>query len=189
MMVKNSARIAAFAFSFLILSLGSAFAHSLPGSVLTFWRAGDHLLLSIRLPLEDLTIANTAMDVLESREKGVPLSATDMASLAAYLSEHLVLRLHDDSALTLNLTSVTLELDENEHVGAFTSLALELSAPVTASDQIFPMELTYDAVMHEVRNHRAAVYWGKPDNAPTYLTDFGFLALNGKQQPVLLQNP
>ncbi|TKD62067.1 hypothetical protein FBG13_11040 [Cobetia marina] len=34
--------------------------------------------------------------------------------------------------------------------------------------------LKYDAVMHEVRNHRADVYWQTPDGATRPLAGFGF---------------
>ncbi|MGS0469176.1 hypothetical protein ACU8V3_20190 [Cobetia marina] len=34
--------------------------------------------------------------------------------------------------------------------------------------------LKYDAVMHEVRNHRADVYWQTPDGDTRPLAGFGF---------------
>jgi hypothetical protein len=87
------------------------------------------------------------------------------------------------------LLRVALQNTENAQVGTYKLLVLYFKTPLPASEVPSALTPTYDAVMHKVRNHRATVYWSKPDAAPQGIADFGFHSLNGTPQPVLLQIP
>lgn len=76
-----------------------------------------------------------------------------------------------------------------EDLALASSLVLSLTADAPATAEALSLTLTYDAVMHEVRNHRATVFWASPDRRPVMVADFGFRPTNGAQQPILLVQP
>ncbi len=167
-------------------NVGPALAHALPKTVLTFKQDDQQLRLTITLSVEDLVIAHSALAGLETTALDQGLSPQHLADLAAYFSDHLAL--HDGAAgLALTLESARILQDENEHVGTFRVLIMDWTG--TLPDAAGDLTLTYDAVMHEVRNHRAEVYWTDPDALPIGLVEFGYRRVNGAQQPVVLQFP
>ncbi len=168
------------------INIGPALAHALPKAVLTFTQTDQQLQLTITLPVEDLVIAYPALEGLESAALEEGLSPQHLADLAAYFSDHLALH-HGAAGLALTLESARILQDENEHVGTFRVLIMDWTG--TLPDAAGDLTLTYDAVMHEVRNHRAEVYWTGPDALPVGLVEFGYRSVNGAQQPVVLQRP
>ncbi|SOH94209.1 hypothetical protein SAMN06273572_103239 [Monaibacterium marinum] len=182
MMRKLWGRVIIPALMLFIASTGGATAHALPGSLISMWQAQQQLHLSVELALEDLLIAAPSLAPLGDITVPQDLSAQQTEAIAAYFADHLTL--HD---ATLTLISATLQAGENAHVGQYTLLIATFTTPMNGDP--FPMTLTYDAVMHEVRNHRATIYWGQSGTDQQGLADFGFLMTNGSPRPVVLQAP
>ncbi|MBU2957632.1 hypothetical protein Q4511_01160 [Paracoccus sp. 1_MG-2023] len=170
-------RIAALALA-LFLSGNGAYAHALPGSVLIIESVGTQIGLDLCIPLEDLIIA--APDLIALEDLGpteIPPALT--APLGRYLDAHLAIETegHD---IPLRLTGARLERARNDHVGNFALLIAEFAG--TLPDPDVTLSLTYDAVMHEVRSHRAAVFETNDDGPP--MAEFGFRQDRGKPVPV-----
>ena len=175
-------RTIAFALSIAILLGTLAQAHPLPGSTLTLSIEDEQLTLSITLPIEDLVIAAPQLHPLETQALGQDLPPEVLSTVTAYFDQHLSIE-HPSSALPLTLTGATLQTAQTEEAGQFTTLILSLTTPVPEAlfdpGALFPLHLTYDAVMHEVRNHRATVFWTAPGAAALPLANFGFQTLGG----------
>lgn len=184
MMIRPMGRTIVFALWLLLGWTGAALAHALPGSVVILSSDEAALRVQITLALDDLVLAFPEASSLEL----LPISEPDLAGLERYLATHLLLE-KDQVPIALKLDDVRLQAAENEHVGAFVQVAFDLSGPVPAGADPFPLILTYDVVMHEVRNHRASVYWQTPDGALQGLADFGYRPIDGQPQPVELQRP
>lgn len=166
-----------------VCSLSTTFAHALPGSVLTFSLDGTALDLRIELALEDLIAAAPEFEPLSKAPVDQPVPENMQARLDAYFAKHLKVATSD--ALPLHMDSASLQLAQNDHVGTFTLLTIGMRAE---TGEMTPPTLTldYDAVMHEVRNHRATIYWDGPDSEPIRLIEFGF---HGRPHPAILELP
>lgn len=90
------------------------------------------------------------------------------------------------TSFRLTLTRATLEQGQNDHVGKYVNLVVDF---VATDSPAAALTLAYDAVMHEVRNHRATVYWRKADGPPEGLADFGFQGSGSLANPVRLSRP
>ncbi len=166
-------------------SFNWAAAHGLPRSVLMFAET-DAVHLTITLPLEDLAIAETSFAPLMDHPLDTPLSGPDLAVLTTYFIDHLIIE-QNNSPVANTLDSAILEQAFDEHLGHYTLLIL--SFETSSLDASASFLLTYDAIMHEVRNHRAQVVWSLPDAAPYPIADFGYRPTNGAQRPVEILPP
>ncbi len=167
---------------------GVVFAHALPGSLLTFSQDEEGSTLTISLPLEDLALAHSAFAALQEAPLDKALPADRIERLAEYFADHVAIE-HNTMDLPLTLESAVLRSARNEHVGRYTLLVLSFPVGVSNVADAAPLTLTYDAVMHEVRNHRATVFWTSPDERPVMIADFGFHPIDGAQQSVSLRPP
>lgn len=151
----------------------TAHAHALPGSVLTFEQQPQHTLhLTLQFPREDLLIAAPELAALGEQAPGQPLPQPLVDQLGDYLSHHLALSA-DHTPLTLQLVGARLESTYQPQLGDYVLVITEWNVK---TDKAEPdsLLLKYDAVMHEVRNHRADVYWQTPDGDTRPLAGFGF---------------
>jgi len=171
-----------------IIGAVGAFAHALPGSVLTLSADQDILKLSITLPLEDLIIAAPEQQPIDDLPVGQALPSLVVARLQAYFAKHM--KFDTPSAhVPLSLDYVRLQTGENDHVGQFKELVLEFSGPLPDSESVFPILLAYNAVMHEIRNHRTLVLWTASDGATTALAEFGYQKADSGLQTIELVAP
>ncbi|THH36127.1 hypothetical protein E4Z66_13820 [Aliishimia ponticola] len=162
----------------------TARAHGLPGSVLTLQQAENRLELVIELPLEDLIIAEQKLAPLAEAEPGAPLPSQQASAIAAYFADHLALG-QDACPAALTLTEARLRAAQDHHRGRYMLVIARFAVAPADTAPLWPLELRYDAVMHEVRSHRAMVYWRASDGAAQGLADFGYhTALRG---PLVLQ--
>ncbi|WP_368448087.1 hypothetical protein [Cobetia amphilecti] len=151
----------------------TAHAHALPGSVLTFEQQPQHTLhLTLQFPREDLLIAAPELAALGEQAPGQPLPQPLVDQLGDYLSHHLALSANH-TPLTLQLVGARLESTYQPQLGDYVLVITEWNVK---TDKAEPdsLLLKYDAVMHEVRNHRADVYWQTPDGDTRPLAGFGF---------------
>lgn len=167
---------------------GSAQAHALPGSALTFSMSDQALLLSIRLPLEDLALASPSLEHLQAVTLNQDLPAEDTRRLEHYFADHLILK-RGSITLPWTIEQARLQAVRNEHVGTYTQLGLSIASPVPTTHDTEVMTLRYDAVMHEVRNHRATVHWLSPDTDTTTIARFGYRPTGGEQQAIEFKLP
>ncbi|WP_409439921.1 hypothetical protein [Psychromonas sp. GE-S-Ul-11] len=155
-------------------------AHSLPGSVVTLSEQTDQALsVSISFPLEDLLIAAPELKALSQVDVDQKLSDKLLEELAAYLQQHLSLQRAGEK-LPIKAQQAEVDVVYNEHLGYFKSVFVTLLVTHKAPEKWFPLQLSYDVIMHEIRNHRATVYWQEADKSLTKLTNFGFKKSQGK---------
>ncbi|MDN2655681.1 hypothetical protein OW493_04410 [Cobetia sp. 14N.309.X.WAT.E.A4] len=151
----------------------TAHAHALPGSVLTFEQQPQHTLhLTLQFPREDLLIAAPELAALGDAKPGAPLAQALTDQLGDYLNQHLALS-KDGDALPLTLTEAHLASTYQPQLGDYVLVITEWNV-TTEKAEPDSLLLKYDAVMHEVRNHRADVYWQTFDGETRPLAGFGF---------------
>tara|TARA_B110000211_G_scaffold234147_1_gene302603 strand:- start:951 stop:1253 length:303 start_codon:yes stop_codon:yes gene_type:complete len=92
-------------------------------------------------------------------------------------------------ALPITLNHAEINLVHNSHVGFYRSVLIQLSAPLNNQGELFPLSLQYDVIMHEVRNHRAIVYWQKSDSPLVKLASFSYKKPQGEPVGYVLQLP
>lgn len=156
---------------------GVVLAHALPGSVILLRQQGSTLHLTVQFPAEDLIIAAPELVVLEEVTAGQPLPKELAAALARYLGRHLSVA-EDGVPLALTMTDARLQSSYHEHLGHFALIVSQWEIPGAGSDPT-SLVLTYDAVMHEVRNHRAKVQWIDQDGTSRPISEFGYYSEAG----------
>ncbi|XQF91433.1 hypothetical protein ACOBV8_21200 (plasmid) [Pseudoalteromonas espejiana] len=98
------------------------------------------------------------------------MQAKVLNKLSDYLHSHMALISDTQAPITLNHAEINLV--HNSRWVFYRSVRIELSAPFNNQSELFPISLQYDVIMHEVRNHRAIVYWQKSDSALVKLASF-----------------
>ncbi|QPM90446.1 hypothetical protein [Pseudooceanicola algae] len=170
---RLSTRAALLALALQVGAGGAALAHPLPGSELLLQQqTADSLHLTIRFPLEDLLVAAPDLAALEKVAPEAPLSQEMIDGLAAYLGQHLSVT-EGDAPLPRALTGAHLQATHQDHLGDFTEVVTEWEFANAGTDPA-SVVLQYDAVMHEVRNHRANVQWLAEGATPRVIENFGF---------------
>ncbi|MDB6179530.1 hypothetical protein PAF17_18810 [Paracoccus sp. Z330] len=154
-------------------SIGAVLAHALPGSVLLLRQQGSALQLTIQFPLDDLIVAAPELSALEAVAAGQPWPQELITALARYLERHLLVT-EEDAPLDLTMTDARIQSTYHGHLGQF-SLVVSQWHVTGSVDRSPRLVLTYDAVMHEVRNHRAAVLWGEQNGELRPISEFGYL--------------
>ncbi|WP_376873518.1 hypothetical protein [Albirhodobacter sp. R86504] len=156
--------------------LGGALAHALPGSLLRVEHFGDALHITASFPLQDLVIVAPELAAMADLPTDAPLPSDMVAQLQRYLDQHITLAA-GGSDLPLTLTQARLHPVQDDHLGYFIEVISDWSAPhpQTSSEAAI---LTYDAVMHEVRNHRATVEWVSSRGTTQNLAEYGFFSAN-----------
>jgi len=179
-MIKNPImRVFALALC-ILLSTKFANAHALPRSELTLTEQPNNTLsLKLSFALEDLIIAAPSLFSLDGAQIDQPLHHKVLNKLNNYLHSHMAL-INDAQALPITLNHAEVNLAHNSHVGFYRSVLIELSAPLNNQSELFPISLHYDVIMHEVRNHRAIVYWQKSDSSLVKLASFSYKKPQGE---------
>lgn len=152
----------------LVLCLGLAlsgtqgWAHALPGTSLTIRAEAEQVHLTITMPLHELDLAMPDATGLGPNPAIGPVDAEAKKRIGNYLAAHLALVSASGERLDVRLFEARIERAQDDHVGAYDLLVIDLSGPAAA----FPLTLHYDAIMHEVRSHRAAIYLQAPSVDP-----------------------
>ena len=184
MIFTHLVRVLRLAVILFIMSLQTVSAHSLPGSELIFSQQGDQLNLQVSFPVEDLVIAEKTFQPLMLQAKERPLSELEQNALAAYFRQHLEVKepVLGQSGKPIPLTLQKAELQEAYHhdLGHYVLVVSYLTATLGADKKLLPAILRYDAVMHEIRSHRANVYWQQGDGKLEKLTSFRFKRRNSQ---------
>ncbi len=165
---------------------GPALAHPLPGSTLTLGRDADSLSLTLAIPLQDLALALPPISALRDAPPGAAIDPALAQVLAAYLAQHLSLSLGEHSALALVVTNTVLAQAETPDVGPYDLIVVDLDGALRPGQAVFPMAVRFDAVLHEVRNHTATVYWQAPDAGPVAVGRIRFDADLGAATPLVM---
>lgn len=167
-------------------------AHALPGSVLTLSRQGELLNLAVRIPLEDLMIAAPELSILKkalsSQSSSLSLRRQEIELLQAYLRNHLKLW-KGYTSLSFTLRSASFETAYHEHVGDYVLVDVRLTSLLLSDEKLFPLTLRYDALMHEVRSHRASIYWLEKGAKAKIILNFGYRKVEGMPQAHILKQP
>lgn len=185
---RTCLRAACLAVSLMLGGAGAVLAHALPGSVLTFSHKDEDLRLVISFPLEDLMVASSEFETWEDALVNENLTPAQMAQITGYFAQHVAIT-HAGEALPLVLTDAVLRYDQNADVGLYVRLVATMAAPLAQDEPVFPLVLTYDALMHEIRSHRADVYWQDSAGMDKHLTNFGFRRVDDQPRSVELLAP
>jgi hypothetical protein len=137
-------------------------AHALPGTSLTIRADTERLGLAITMPLHELDLAMPDASGLGPDPAIGPMREAIKERIAGYLTSHLALQTASGELLDVRLTDARIERAHDDHVGAYDLLVIDLTAPAA----VLPLTLRFDAIMHEVRSHRAAVYLQVPGSDP-----------------------
>lgn len=187
MMLKTFLRAMWLAISVFAATSHTAYAHSLPGSVLTFSQQGTSLNLTVTFPLEDLAIAQEYFHSLEKMPSDTLLSEQDKEYLYVYFQQHLEVE-KDAKMLPYRLTNTELKSAYHHDLGNYVLVVSHLVFTLDSDDTALPLILGYDAVMHEVRSHRANIYWQTTDGDRQKLSNFQFKRVEGKPKTYLLNH-
>lgn len=134
-------------------------AHGLPGSTLTFQTRGDRVGLRITMPLEEFNLVLSKLGDVDLDQGFRALSEPEIRRIYNYLMKHLVLTDLKENIVEFSMLSARIDGAFDDHVGQYQLLVVELSA----SQVTFPLTLQYDAIMHEIRNHRATMFLEQSD--------------------------
>lgn len=151
-------------------------AHALPGTSLTIRAEAEATHLTLAMPLHELDLAMPDGTGLGADPATGPVPEAARERIAAYLASHLALATASGDDLDLRLVDARIARAWDDHVGAYDLLVIDLTAPAAA----FPLTLRYDAIMHEVRSHRAAVYLQAEGAAPVGIGEIRVDAATGK---------
>lgn len=166
-----------------ICCINVAIAHALPSSVLVFSQINNQLTLSINVPLEELLVADVALSPLAELSENESIPADLENRVAAYFSNHLQLQ-NENTDLLLKFVNVSIQAAEKENVGVYKLLKLKFTATLNSTLR-GSMMLKYDAVMHEVRTHKATIYWEERGSDAIFLMTFSFKKNDGSPKPIL----
>ncbi|MDO6461956.1 hypothetical protein Q4485_14690 [Granulosicoccaceae sp. 1_MG-2023] len=158
----------------LVLAFGApdVLAHALPGSVLVLQQQGAELQFTIQFPLEDLIIAAPDLAALQELKPDQPLPQALAVRFAAYLRQHFSVSEEGVERVPV-LSGARIQSAYHDHLGRYLLLVSRWQL-VTAQSPPGRLSLHYDAVMHEVRNHRATVQRLLPDGKVRTIAEFGF---------------
>ncbi|MEG3754418.1 hypothetical protein [Psychromonas arctica] len=177
--LNKTIRVGLFALLCLFSISSTVNAHALPGSVITLSEQQyGALKVEISFPLEDLIIAAPELEVLAKVDVEQKIPPKLLKQLSQYLQAHMFM-LSGTEKLKLLPQQAEIDVVYNQHLGHFRSLAVELLAEKVPQEPPFSLSLSYDVIMHEIRNHRAEVYW-KKGNKTIKLSNFGFKKVEGK---------
>ncbi|WP_371153245.1 hypothetical protein [Jannaschia sp. 2305UL9-9] len=174
MILRRSSRAILVALAMIVCGAGAALAHALPGSTLLMQRQGDALHLTITFPVEDLVIAAPDLAALEGAPVNDKLPADMAYDLKRYLADHLSLS-GEGGTLPQTMRDARLRPAYEDHLGDFSVVITEWEFQAGGAGPD-PLTLRYDAIMHEVRNHRAMVQWRGRNGNLRLLSVFGFPA-------------
>ncbi|MBT0958893.1 hypothetical protein IV417_16000 [Alphaproteobacteria bacterium KMM 3653] len=160
-----------------------AMAHSLPGSQLTLTQRSESMQITLRLALDDLAHVLPEVAPLAEAPLG-PVPQGYQAQMQGYFAKHIAFSV-GQTALPLTLTQALLQQASNDHVGAFKQLEITFTAPLEQGTDA-PLALSYDAIMHEIRSHRAAIYQDSGETTPIGLVEFGYDFETGKARRIPL---
>lgn len=143
----------------LLFGAVQAAAHSLPGAMIVVQIKDSTLDLTVQVAREDLVIAAPELSGLEDLSPEEPVPAPLRATLTAYFGTHIHVT-QNGKPLPLELRGVTLVPHHHDQVGDFVLVKIHWQVVAQESGDLL---FRYDAVMHEVRNHRATVIWRTAD--------------------------
>ena len=172
-----------------VVCVVSASAHPLPSSIVTYSVDADSIDLTVTIPLHELALALPAVRVLGKAPAEGPVAANLTPQLATYFDDHVALLAVDQSRLALGMASAKITGATHEDIGPYSLLVVDLSAPLLPGQNAFPPTLTYDAVMHEVRNHRAEVFLQRSGQHPQAIGVIRFDPDLGASAPLALPLP
>jgi hypothetical protein len=172
-----------------VMALGVALrplAHPFPSSTLTISPETGGVKVILTIPVPELIIARPTLTGLGGVPKNASLPAPQQKDLVAYLREHMTFTLADHLIVDLQLISAQVQVAQNADVGNYDLVVVEMAAPLQAEQSLFMATLTYDAVLHEVRNHHTTVWLAQPGHAALPLGEIWFDAALGRAHPLVL---
>lgn len=156
-------------------------AHALPGSELVFKNISSKPGIALSFPLEDFLIAAPHLSFVANSPSLSALSEGNKARLADYFAEHLVIT-REGKPVRHTLQSIDVSEEFNEHVGDYKRVTarFSLNTQRILDDTFFPLELQFDAIMHEIRSHRTSVLFQRSQETKTVrLAQFVYQEVNG----------
>ncbi len=138
------------------LVCSSAAAHPLPDSKLVFSTDDGMLRIEIEVPAVELRHAMPKLDAAD-----VISIAEQHEQIAAYFRSHLKLVFVKGDSAALEVAAITLAEATDDHAGQYTAIKVDVIAELSSRQ----FTLQYDAILHQVPNHAALVFWKTSDGA------------------------
>jgi hypothetical protein len=180
-----------FIFWLVVLALGcvtgpmATLAHPLPDSTLTLTPEAGRLEMTLTIPVSELILAQPTLAELAELPDKAMLPTALQKNLTTYLQQHMALTTDSHPAADVQVTSASVSDAKNENVDHYDLLTVKMVAP---SIEIQKLSLTYDAVLHEVRNHRLSVWLAQEGKDPLLIGKIRYDAALGRAKPLLLPN-
>ncbi|KUP93480.1 hypothetical protein [Tritonibacter horizontis] len=146
----NKVRLLAVGLLAALAAAEPAVAHPMPDTEITVDAAPGRLTLTIRVALSDLDLAMPEASFTDAEA----LTLAEAEAVGAYFGAHVKLLSADGNSLPVALDQVRLLREDDPDVGAYEEV--EVTASVLA-DPSQTLTLVYDAVLHQIANHRAVV--------------------------------
>lgn len=137
-------------------------AHVRPGRSWTIRAGAERTHLTIAMPLHELELPMPDRSGPVPGPFMGPVQDEAKARITEYLASHRALATASGEKLDVRLVDPRIERAQDDHVGAYDLLVIDLTSPVAA----FPRMLRHDAMLHEVRSHHAAVNLQAPGADP-----------------------
>lgn len=134
----------------IVLGGAPAQAHPMPDTRIVVRRDATGVRLTILLPVDDLRLA------FDGPRLAVPLVLTEQTKeeLTSYFARHVRIRTPAGDPLPVSIRDYAVEQDADHDVGDYQRLRLIAFAPGAHDEELV---LDYDAIIHQVANHRALV--------------------------------
>ena len=166
--------------------VGTVTAHPLPGTTVTVSADADSVDLMVSMPLHELELAMPGGTGLGPSPPEGPLPPDVQAALSAYLADHLDLAPAEGASLSPEVTEASIASATDDHVGRYDLVMLHLVAPIIPDQAVFPLTLSFDAVLHEVRSHRATVLLQPSGQDPAAIAVIRLDSATGEAAPVVI---
>ena len=170
----------------------SVSAHSLPGSELVFKDINSKTGITLSFPLEEFVIAAPHLKFVENASNLGDLTSNEANQLARYFNQHFKVKSVNEGQknqfIPPSLHSIEINDRFNEHVGHYrrVEVLFALASNALTYNSLFPVALHFDAILHEIRSHRVAVFYEDKQNRKIKLVDFVYSEADGKPTVHLL---
>lgn len=169
-----------------------ASAHSLPGSELVIKQNSSQTRITLSFALEEFVIAAPHLKFVEKTSSLGDLTNSQVKQLSSYFNQHFKIKPlndeQDDQFISPSLDAIEIQGAFNEHVGQYRRVEAQFSvdSKTLPYNSLFPAVLHFDAILHEIRSHRVAVFYEGEQNSKIKLVDFVYSETNGKPATHLL---
>jgi HupE / UreJ protein len=140
-------------FLFALLSCAALFAHPMPNSVIALDVRSESITCELQLPLKELQFA-LPFDVTKNTDD---LLKNHQHELSKYILSHFNIQGTNGEKWRMTIKKIGLAEAEQTATGLYQELTVTILIQPNANDDIRTFTINYDAIVHQVINHRILV--------------------------------